>query len=220
MAEKVPYDPIAEAPGLLEEIAPYNVHDWTLNAAAAALLVIDMQNAFLHPDGAIYLPAGAAVVGNVAQVARAFRRTARPVIYTRHAHDAGGGDAGIMAQWWEDAAPVDGTFDAELFAGVAPEPGDAVVRKVRYNAFHATDLELRLRAARVADVVIAGVMTNLCCESTARHAFMRDFRVFFLADGTAAPTIEMHRASLLNLSYGFAHVLTCAEIIAMLGGKD
>jgi isochorismate hydrolase len=220
MAEKLEYDPVAEAPGLLKEIAPYNVHEMTLNVPAAALLVVDMQNAFIHPDGPIYLPAGAAIVDKVAALAHAFRAAGRPVLYTRHAEDPAGGNAGMMARWWENSSPREGTWEAAIFEGLAPQPGDVVIPKIRYNAFIATDLEQRLRQARVEDLVVTGVMANLCCESTARDAFMRDYRVFFAADGTAAPSLAFHRGTLLNLSYGFAHVLACDALVAMLrGGK-
>lgn len=218
MAEKLTYDPVAEAPRLLKELAPYNVHGMKLDVPAAALLVVDMQNAFIHPDGAIYLPAGAAIVDKVAAVAHAFRAAGRPVFYTRHAEDPAGGNAGMMALWWENSSPQEGTWDAAVFEGLAPQSGDVVIPKIRYNAFIATDLEQRLREARVRDLAITGVMANLCCESTARDAFMRDFRVFFAADGTAAPSLEFHRSSLLNLAYGFAYVLTCDELAAMVAG--
>jgi isochorismate hydrolase len=191
----------------------------TLHVPAAALLVVDMQNAFIHPDGPIYLPAGAAIVDKVATVAHAFRAAGRPVFYTRHAEDPAGGNAGMMARWWENSSPQEGTWDAAIFEGLAPQAGDVVIPKIRYNAFIATDLEQRLREARVEDLAIVGVMANLCCESTAREAFMRDYRVFFAADGTAAPNLAFHRSSLLNLSYGFAYVLTCDELVAMARGK-
>ncbi len=219
MVKKSPYDPVAEAPRLLKELAPYNVHHMKLDVPAAALLVVDMQNAFLHPDGPTYMPAGAAIVDAVAAVANAFRAAGRPVLYTRHAEDPAGGNAGMMAFWWEGSSPREGTWEAEIFEGLAPRPGDVVIPKIRYNAFVATDLELRLREAGVKDLAITGVMTNLCCESTARDAFMRDFRVFFAADGTAAPSLEFHRSSLLNLAYGFAYVLTCDELVAMVKDK-
>ena len=219
MAEKLEYDPVAEAPALLKEVARYNVHDMTLNVPAAALLVVDMQNAFIHPDGPIYLPAGAAIVDKVATVAHAFRAAGRPVFYTRHAEDPAGGNAGLMATWWDGSSPQEGTWEAAVFEGLAPQPGDVVIPKIRYNAFIATDLEQRLREARIEDLAITGVMANLCCESTAREAFMRDYRVFFAADGTAAPSLAFHRASLLNLAYGFAHVLTCDDLAAMVGRK-
>lgn len=219
MVEKLAYDPAAEAPRLLKEIAPHNVHKMKLDVPAAALIVVDMQNAFIHPDGPIYMPAGAAIADAVAAVANAFRAAGRPVFYTRHAEDPAGGNAGMMAVWWEGSSPKEGTWEAAIFEGLAPQTGDVVIPKIRYDAFVATDLELRLREAGVKDLAITGVMTNLCCESTARDAFMRDFRVFFAADGTAAPSLEFHRSSLLNLAYGFAYVLTCDELVAMVKGK-
>jgi len=221
MNKKNNYDPVAEAPRLLDDLAAYNVHEMTLNVPAAALLVVDMQNAFIHPDGPHYLPAGAAIVDNVAAAARAFRAAGRPVFYTRHAEDPAGANSGMMATWWEGSSPMEGTWEAAVFDGLAPQPGDVVIPKIRYSAFVATDLEQRLRQARIRDVAITGVMANLCCETTARDAFMRDFRVFFVADATAAPTLEFHRGSLLNLAYGFAYVLTCDELVAMVrgGGK-
>jgi isochorismate hydrolase len=219
MVEKLTYDPAAETPRLLEEIAPDNVHKMKLDVPAAALIVVDMQNAFIHPDGPIYMPAGAAIVDAVAAVADAFRAAGRPVFYTRQAEDPAGGNAGMMAVWWEGSSPKEGTWEAAIFEGLAPQTGDVVIPKIRYDAFVATDLELRLREAGVKDLAITGVMTNLCCESTARDAFMRDFRVFFAADGTAAPSLEFHRSSLLNLAYGFAYVLTCDELVAMVKGK-
>ncbi len=221
MVEKLAYDPAAETPRLLEEIARDNVHKMKLDVPAAALIVVDMQNAFIHPDGSIYMPAGAAIVDAVAAVANAFRAAGRPVFYTRQAEDPAGGNAGMMAFWWEGSSPKEGTWEAAIFEGLAPQTGDVVIPKIRYDAFVATDLELRLREAGVKDLAITGVMTNLCCESTARDAFMRDFRVFFAADGTAAPSLEFHRSSLLNLAVGFADVLTCDVLGAMVrpGGK-
>lgn len=217
MVEKLTYDPVAETPRLLEEIARDNHHKMKLDVPAAALIVVDMQNTFIHPDGPIYMPAGAAIVDKIAAVANAFRAAGRPVFYTRQAEDPAGGNAGMMAYWWGGSSPKEGTWEAAIFEGLAPQPGDVVIPKIRYDAFVATDLDLRLREAGVKDLAITGVMTNLCCESTARDAFMRDFRVFFAADGTAAPSLDFHRSSLLNLAFGFAYVLTCDELAAMAG---
>jgi nicotinamidase-related amidase len=109
-----------------------------------------------------------------------------------------------------------GTPDWELVPELAPRPGEPVIRKKRYGAFLGTGLEKRLRRARLTDIVIGGVMTNCCCETTARHAFDLDFRVHFLVDGTAAPRRELHVASLVTLGYGFAYMATCDEVRAWL----
>jgi nicotinamidase-related amidase len=217
MVENLAYDPVAEAPRILAELAEF-ARPLELDVARAALLVVDMQNAFLHPEGAIYLPAAGTIIPVVKRLAAAFRAAGRPVFYTRHAEDPAGGNSGMMARWWGNASPLAGTFDAELIAELAPEPGDAVIPKIRYSAFVATDLAPRLRQAGVADLVLAGVMTNLCVETTARDAFMRDYRVAVVADACAAPTLAMHRAALLNLAYGFAVVTTADAACAAVAG--
>ena len=73
-----------------------------------------------------------------------------------------------------------------------------------------------LRCLKVEDVVVSGIMTNLCCESTARDAYYRDYRVLFPADGTGSVSEEMHVASLLNLAFGFAYVTTADAIAGWL----
>jgi len=95
-------------------------------------------------------------------------------------------------------------------------PHEKVVFKHRYSAFYNTDLETVLRCLKVEDLVISGIMTNMCCESTARDAYYRDYRVFFPADGNGSVNEEMHLASLLNLAFGFAYVTTCDAIVNQL----
>jgi nicotinamidase-related amidase len=95
-------------------------------------------------------------------------------------------------------------------------PGEKVILKHRYSAFYNTDLETVLRCLKIEDLVVTGIMTNLCCESTVRDAYYRDYRVFVLADGTGSLTEEMHLASLLNLAFGFSFVTTADDIIAEL----
>ena len=120
-----------------------------------------------------------------------------------------------MGWWWEGMC-VEGTAEAEIADAIAAEPGDKVIYKHRYSAFYNTDLETVLRCQGVTDLVIAGIMTNMCCESTARDAYYRDYRVFFPADGTGSVTEDMHVASLLNLAFGFAYVTTVEEIAAQI----
>ena len=186
--------------------------------ARTALLVIDMQKYFVDPEGAAFLPSAQAILGNVQRLVQAFRAAKRPVIYTRHVHHPDGLDAGIMARWWGDTI-VEGTPDSEICHALVPLENEKVVTKHRYSAFYNTDLETILRVLKIEDLALCGVMTNLCCESTARDAFYRDFRVFFHADATGTDTEEMHLASLLNLSFGFSFVTTTDKSIADIGAS-
>ena len=205
----------SKARGWLERIRPYNRHEMRMNVAASALLVVDMQRFFLDAASPTFTCGGVAILPTVKRVIDAFRRAGRPVIFTQHVHHPGDLDCGIMGWWWEGKC-LEGSQESEVHPDVAPMPGEKVVFKHRYSAFYNTDLETVLRCLRVEDVVVSGVMTNMCCESTARDAFYRDYRVFFLADGTGTISEEMHLASLLNLAFGFAYVTTGDAIVAHL----
>ncbi|MDP2897564.1 MAG: isochorismatase family cysteine hydrolase [bacterium] len=201
----------------LEKIAPFNEHRMELNRDASALLVIDMQRFFLDRNSPTFTCGGLAILPNVKRLVAAFRQASRPVIYTRHVHHPDGIDAGIMGWWWQGMC-LEGTPESEIAEEIAPLASEKVILKHRYSAFYNTDLETILRCLRIEDLVISGVMTNMCCESTTRDAYHRDYRVFFLADGTATINEEMHLASLLNLAFGFAFVTTTDEILRQLRG--
>ena len=200
----------------LEQIRPFNQHEMQLNVAASALLVVDMQRFFLDPASPTHTCGGIAILPGVARLVDAFRRAGRPVLYTRHVHHPDDLDSGIMGWWWEGKC-IEGSPEAEIHPDLAPLPREKVVDKHRYSAFYNTDLETVLRCLKIEDLVITGIMTNMCCESTARDAYYRDYRVFFPADGTGSICEEMHLASLLNLAFGFAYVTTCSEIEAQVG---
>jgi nicotinamidase-related amidase len=203
------------AHGWLERIRPYNQHEMRLNAAASALLVIDMQRFFLDPASPTFACGGVAAIPTVKRLIDAFRRAGRPVIFSRHVHHPDHVDSGIMGWWWEGMC-LEGSPDSEINPELKPMPGEKVVFKHRYSAFYDTDLETVLRCLKVEDLIVSGVMTNLCCESTARDAYYRDYRVFFPADANGSIDEEMHLASLLNLAFGFAYVTSVDALVDQL----
>jgi nicotinamidase-related amidase len=203
----------------LKQILPYNQHEMRMQVAASALLVVDMQRFFLDATSPTFTCSGLAILPAVKRLIDAFRRAGRPVIFTRHVHHPGDLDSGIMGWWWKGKC-LEGSPESEIHPDLTPLPGEKVVFKHRYSAFYNTDLETVLRCLKVEDLVVSGVMTNMCCESTARDAYYRDYRVFVPADGTGTISEEMHLASLLNLAFGFAFVTTCEKIVAQLNGRD
>ncbi len=106
-----------------------------------------------------------------------------------------------------------------LTAGLLSRSEDIILDKPRFGAFFGTNLEQILRSHGIDTLIIGGIATNLCCETTAREAMQREFRVFFLSDGTATAAIgelsaaELQRASLATLGFLFARVLTVEEMI-------
>jgi bifunctional isochorismate lyase/aryl carrier protein len=186
-----------------------------------ALLVIDMQQFFLREDSHAFLPAGRCILPNVLRLIRSWQAAGAPVILSRHAV-ADGEDPGMMARWWQDTVR-EGTDDASLDDEVAEAAaGLPVLRKTRYSAFHGTGLEQSLLELGVERVVVAGVMTHLCVESTAREAFLRDFEVVLATDATASATEELHLGSLRALGHGFALLSRTNELLKQLnnGGTD
>ncbi len=197
----------------LRDIERVNVHRFEPDLSAMALMVVDMQVYFCTPGAPAYLEASSAILPNVKRLIERFRTWNRPVIYTRHVHREDGSDAGIMKWWWQDMC-VDGSPESQIHPDIAPNPGDPIVDKHRYSAFYNTDLDTLLRGFGITDLAITGVMTNLCCESTTRDAYYRDYRVQFVADATASVVEDMHTATLLNLAYGFAHITTTDQLLA------
>jgi ureidoacrylate peracid hydrolase len=187
-----------------------------------AMLVVDMQNGFCHPQGSFTRidmgleGADQAVHNAVIAVAQA-RRAAIPVVFTRHLYRPGRADEGRALKRNSPAlAGVDGletgTWDAEIVDELGCRPNDLVVDKVRFDAFQWTALEPLLRGLGVDELVICGVVTNICVETTARSAFMRDFAVTLLADCCAAKTRRLHELSIEVLSsYQLAEIASITE---------
>jgi ureidoacrylate peracid hydrolase len=204
----------------LETIKRHNSHAMRPRKNRVCLLVIDMQNEFLAEDGAVFFHYAQEIVPNVQRLLGAVRKAALPVIFTGHVHEDPAVDGGMTAEWWPEIkrgeSLIKGTKGVEIFRSLKPRKGEKIIWKHRYSAFYNTDLETVLRGMQVSDLVIAGVLTNCCCESTARDAFFRDFRVFFLADATATSEPEFHIASLKNLAYAFAYVTTTEDILRHL----
>ncbi len=106
----------------------------------------------------------------------------------------------------------EGSWGSDFYGEVRPEPGDAMVTKHRFNAFRNTDLDTILRARGVRTIVMTGVATNVCVETTARDGFMHDYYVVFTDDGTAAYAEEDHAATLRNIARYFGQVVDLADL--------
>lgn len=183
--------------------------------SSAALVVIDMQRYFLSPEGDAFLKAGPAIVPNIAGLIEFFRKRGRPVVFTRHAHKKGE-PAGQMGRWWKNELPFDGDPQSELIEKLKPRKDEMVITKARYSAFERTILGPYLKGHNIETVVVCGVMTHLCVETTARHAFILDFQPVVVSDACATQSKEHHDASLLNLAHGFAHVVDTKTLLSLL----
>ena len=181
--------------------------------AQSALLVLDMQDYFLEPTGHAFVPSAPAIIPGLSNLVQAYTAQILPIYFTRHINSPQ--DAGQMAVWWRDLiAP--GSPASAIVSDFDCSRGQ-VIEKSQYDAFFNSPLADSLAARQVKQVVIGGVMTHLCCETTARSAFMRGYQVYFLVDGTATYNREFHQASLINLAHGFATMMRVSDVLAVLG---
>ena len=197
-----------------------------IEPARTALVIIDMQEAFVTPGAVFGNPHAVDIVPKVNELATAMRAAGGKVIWTRQTVSESPPLA--MAAWQYD--PDDPRVKEALAAlspgavahGLHPymdfRQGDLLLDKYRYSAFACPDgaLEQSLQERGIDMLVIAGTLTNVCCEGTAREAYMRGYKVICVSDAMAAVTDAEHNASLMNLRINFADVHPTRAVLAML----
>ena len=202
----------------MDENRPRAADQWQISRENTALIVVDMQNIWLHPRGTRYLPMSEKIIPNVKDLLAVCRRCRVPVIYLYTTKRKDLADVGIFADLKPESHRVDdpwsnfeGTPGAEIYEGVRPEPDDIVIKKFRYSGFYGTQLENILRKVGRDVIAITGVATNVCCDSTARDGAMRDFKAIVLSDCNAAFSSEEQEATLKNFSKHFGIVMDSQE---------
>ncbi|MDM8550876.1 isochorismatase family protein [Desulfobacterales bacterium HSG2] len=192
----------------LKETSRYNIRRAWPAADRCALLVIDMQQYFLP----IALP----ILENILSLVETCRSEGIRIFFTRHGHKDISEDGGMLARWWGDCIQY-GSEEWKLIESVSSVADtDEIIEKNRYSVFWKTGLDEMLRSRNIEELIITGVLTNCCCETTARDGFVRDYRIFFVSDATATVNDELHLASLKNLAYGFAHIVSTRELCAKI----
>jgi ureidoacrylate peracid hydrolase len=199
------------------------LREW-IAPSRTALLLVDCQVDFAAPEGLMArqghdLAAAQKAIRNAARLADAARSAGVPCLFARLITRPGD-ETQMMREWrarhgHESDPPLcrEGTRGAE-FVGVKPVAGEAIFSKIRYDAFAGTELDAHLRALKRDTLVIAGLTTECCVESTARDAFERDYHVFIASDAVAAYEKALHDASLRALELNCAMLTSRADIAA------
>lgn len=196
---------------------------------APALLVVDMQNDFVRTGAPLEVPDARATIAVHRRLLAAFRARRLPVLYTRFVSLE---EDNLLWRWspqchpatracWPDHAR---SYDdapvplpcIEVIDELAPAPGDPVIDKRGYGAFHATDLDARLRALEVRSLVITGTVTQICVEETAREAFHHGYATTIVADAVSSFAPDLHAAALRNFAMKFGWVANAGDLIAEL----
>jgi len=197
-----------------------------IDPGRTALMIVDMQNCFVA-DSPIAAPLGTEVARRLNRLAAACRPAGIPVIWTRHVVRPDGSNTGLLGQVIPPVAAGiinDGAPTAALHPLMDVRPGDVVLGKPRFGSFHGTDLELILRSRGIDTLILGGISTNVCVDTTAREAAVREFRVLFLSDGTAnfdlpdgglgpASAEELQRAACAVMAFGFAEVTSVDQVL-------
>jgi nicotinamidase-related amidase len=168
-----------------------------------ALLVIDVQNYFFKQGSGAFLAAAPKILPAINSVVRAAERLGWMTVATTHHAPSDLGN--LMSAHWR-RMPVG--EECSLFEGLILPATALHQPKEYYSAFFRTDLEDILRQLGITRVVICGVMTHLCVDTTARHAFMLGFRPTVVSDACCSKLQEHHDGSLLALGHGFASIVT------------
>ena len=198
----------------------------TIDPGRTALVVIDMQNVFMEPGEVFGNPNALDIVDTVNAAIRTMRGAGARIIWTRQtvSHEP----PLAMPPWQYDLSipsvrqavetMVAGTRSHAIHAAMDVRDGDIVVDKYRYGAFMcpAEGLKRALAGLDIDMLVIAGTLTNVCCESTARDGNMLGYKIVFLSDATAARTDAEHNAALLNVRLSFGEVRRTAELETLL----
>ena len=194
-----------------------------LDAKRTALLVIDMQNAFVAPGAPIEVPGARDIVPGINRLAVELRQRGVPVIWVVHENSGDWTnffDVFVRPENRARAAQAlsAGSEPQKLWAELSVAPGDLKVAKNRYSALiaGASDLGTLLKQRGIDTLLIAGTKTNVCCECTARDAMMLDYKVVLLCDCTAALSDEEHLATLENVIQQFGDVMTADDALALL----
>lgn len=194
-----------------------------------ALLVVDMQNDFVRVGAPLEVPQARATIAPIRRMIDAFRARGLPVVYTRFVAEP---EPGLMWLWSPQCRPdvrccwkghrrtysdIEGERDCvAVIDELAPLPGETVIDKPGYGAFHATDLDRRLRALGAGSLLIAGTVTQICVEESAREAFHHGYRTTIASDAVSSYAPDLHAATLKNFALKFGWVADSETALSWL----
>ncbi len=193
------------------EVPGYEISEEVrIDPAKTALIVVDMQNDFVKEGGALLVPDAEPTIPKIKGLLDLARESGMKVVFTQDTHDEGDPEWEI---WPEHAR--EGSWGWELVEELAPLAGEAVIRKVRYDAFYGTALDHLLRTWDVETLVICGTVANICVHYTAASAALRWYEVVIPRDATSALDPFDLEASLRQTSFLFGGKVTHVESVRL-----
>lgn len=180
-----------------------------------ALLVIDMQRYFIDDEAPAYIQFSENLLPGIQALINIFEEARLPIFATKYASSK---EEDPVVKWWGTRLESSSKW-AELDPRLRLPKNAVILEKHLYGTFSSTDLDKRLKKAGIDSVVICGVLTDLCCETTAREAFQLGYDVYFLADGTATIDENLHLGALATLAHGFAYIITMSKMLGLMEAR-
>lgn len=225
-----------EAARRIAHVTPFADLRGKVDPKHTAVLVIDMQNDFIADGGLISkdgrdMSQARLLADRLPAFVAAARSAGVLVVFIRNVYSTEANHY-LSDSWLEHAArqrkggytsiPVcaPGSWEGDFYGDVRPAPGDPIVTKHRYSGFYNTDLDTILRANGIRTVVVTGVVTNICVETTAREAFVRDYYVVAPRDGSAAYAQADHDATMSNIERFFGEISSLEELSTIWRGRN
>ena len=189
-----------------------------------AVIVIDMQNDFCDQDG-VYPRHGmdrsmvAKMIPNLVRLVSEARRKDVPVLFVKTVYESAEelGIVGERRPFLMKEGLRKGSWGSDIVLELKPRPEDIIIEKKRFSAFYQTRLDEALREIGANELIVTGVLTDVCVESTVRDAFFRDYYTVVPSDSVASYRQETHDASLKIMGLVFSKVLGSAQVIETFG---
>jgi ureidoacrylate peracid hydrolase len=200
-------------------VLPFATASWSLVPRQTALVVIDMQNDFLHPDG-WYSKSGVDISEPTKTLVAEARVRGVPIVWTRHGFKDER-DAGVFMRlrpFLAEGGLRQGSWGYELLDDMGAAPEDWYVEKNRLSAFYNTNFELILRAMKAETLLVAGVLTNQCVAATSKDANFRDFKPIVVAECTGTTLPHLHEPALEMMSVGWCEVRSLEDTLRQIRG--
>jgi len=189
------------------EVPPFTVERQVPVAVrATALIVVDMQNDFVKPGGALVVESAAGTIPAVQRLLTLARARGMRVFYTQDTHQEGDPEFPI---WGRHV--LEGTWGWQIIEELAPRPGERVIQKLRYDGFFGTSLDHELRLAAVETVIVCGTVANICVLHTAGSAALRGYKVVLPVDAVSAITPFDLAAAIRQVFFLYRGVITTSE---------
>ena len=180
-----------------------------VNPKATALIVVDMQNDFVKPGGALVVEQAKGTMSAIQRLLALARRSGMVVFYTQDTHDPGDPEFPIWGQH-----VLRGSWGWQIVDELVPQAGERVIQKLRYDGFFGTSLDHELRMKDIKTVIVCGTVANICVLHTAGSAALRGYKVILPVDAISAITPFDQQVAIRQTSFLYGGVITTSEAIS------